>query len=55
MNVLPQSSVIFSTVKMERACSPEKWHIFYQPTQNHAAEDSSVYSPHHDNLSPHEQ
>lgn len=45
MNVLPQSSVIFSTLKMERASYPEKSHIFYQPTQNHTAEDSSVQSP----------
>jgi hypothetical protein len=54
MNVLHQFSVIFSTVKMERACSPEKWQIFYQPTQIHTAEDSSIHSPHRDNLSPHE-
>lgn len=53
MNVLPQFSIIFSTVKMGRACSPEKSQIFYEPSQNHTAEDSSVHSPHCGNLSPH--
>ena len=54
MNVLPQYSVIFSTMKRERASSTVKSQNFYQPTQNRTAEDSSVHSPHCGNLSPHE-